>query len=58
MTKNEALQLARQLSSEHNPLTVVFDKDLNDFFISEGDCFFVTDTFYVRQPYEIIAIFK
>ena len=58
MTKNEALQIARQLSSEHNPLTVVFDKDLNDFFISEGDYFFVRDTFYERQPYEIVAIFK
>jgi hypothetical protein len=58
MTKKEALQLARQLSSEYNPLTVVFDRNLNDFFISEGDYFFLSDTFYERQPYEIIAVFK
>lgn len=58
MTKNEALKLARRLSSESKPLTVVFDKNLNDFFISEGDYFFVGEPFYERQPYEIIAVFK
>ena len=58
MTKKEALQLARQLSSEYNPLTVVFDRNLNDFFISEGDYFFLSEPFYERQPYEIIAVFK
>jgi hypothetical protein len=58
MTKTEAIKLARQLSSEYNPLSVVFDKDLNDFFISEGDVFFIGDDFYEKQSYEIIAVFK
>lgn len=58
MTKTEAIKLARQLSSEYNPLSVVFDKDLNDFFISEGDVFFIGNDFYEKQCYEIIAVFK
>lgn len=58
MTRAEAIKIARQLSSEENPLSVVFDKDRNDFFISEGGVFYIADDFYQKQSYEIVAIFK
>jgi hypothetical protein len=58
MTRVEAIKIARQLSSEENPLSVVFDKDRNDFFISEGGVFYIVDDFYQKQSYEIVAVFK
>ncbi len=58
MTRAEAIKIARQLSSEESPLSVVFDKDRNDFFISEGGAFYIDDDFYQKQSYEIVAVFK
>jgi len=58
MTRAEAIKIARQLSSKEKPLSVVFDKDRDDFFISNGDVFFIHDDFYQKQSYEIVAVFK
>jgi len=58
MTRTEAIKIARKLSTTSNPLSVIFDKDREDFFISESDIFFIDNDFYENQPYEIIAVFK
>jgi hypothetical protein len=58
MTRTEAIKIARQLSSINNPLSVIFDKARDDFFISEGDIFFVDNDFYEKQSFEIVAVFK
>ena len=57
MTRSEAIVLARQLSDDTRRLFVVFDKQLNDFFISEGEGFSLIDEFYETIPYDIIDAF-
>ena len=57
MTRSEAITLAKQLSDETRRLFVVFDKQLNDFFISEGEGFSLIDEFYETIPYDIIDTF-
>lgn len=58
MTRNEAIRIAKQLSGDEKSLSVVFDKQLNDYFISESEWFHSSDEFYGKPGYEIIGIFK
>jgi len=58
MTKSEAIQQAKEIAGSRKPLFVIFDKELNDFFISEGNNFSNTNDFYEASPYEIIEIFN
>jgi len=58
MTKTEAIQQAKEIAGSKTPLFVIFDKELNDFFISEVNNFSSTNDFYGTSPYEIIEIFK
>lgn len=58
MTRKEAIKQAKKLSNQNKPLFVVFDKELNDYFISEGQNFHIPDNFYETSPYTIIEIFN
>jgi len=58
MTKSEAIKQAKIIAGPQNPLFVILDKELNDFFISEGKNFYNTNDFYETSPYEIIGIFN
>jgi hypothetical protein len=58
MTRAEAIKQAKELSKQNRPLFVVFDKELKDYFISEGHHFPISDSFYETSPYEVIEIFK
>ena len=58
MTKAEAIKQARLIAGSHKRLFVIFDRDLNDFFISEGQDFYKHNAFYETSPYKIIKIFN
>lgn len=58
MTRAEAIKQAKELSKQNIPLLVIFDKELEDYFISEGQNFPMPDKFYETSPYEVIEIFK
>jgi hypothetical protein len=57
MNLTEAIKQAKKLSKQNKPLLVIFDKELNDYFISEAQNFPIPDNFYETSPYEIIEIF-
>lgn len=57
MTKSEAIKQAKIIAGPQNTLFVILDKELNDFFISEGKNFY-NNEFYETSPYEIIGIFN
>ena len=57
MKRTEAMELARKLSDGTRRLAVIFDKECNDFFVSEGDNFQLDDNFYKPSPYEVVATF-
>ena len=58
MTRTEAIKQAKELSRQNQSLVVVFDKELNDYFISERQSFPIPDSFYENSPYEIIEVFN
>ncbi len=58
MTKSEAIKQARIIAGPKHRLFVIFDKALNDFFISEGEDFYKYNNFYESSPYEIIETFN
>lgn len=58
MTRKEAIQIAKQLAGDEKQLSVVFDKQLNDYFISESDWSHNYDDFYQKPGYKLIGIFK
>lgn len=58
MTRNEAIKIAKQLSGDQKELAVVFDRQLNDYFISESEWFQQCNDFYSTSGYEIICLFK
>lgn len=58
MTKAEAIQQAKTLSTRYERLFVIFDKELNDFFISEGENFHKFNNFYETCNYEVIKVFE
>jgi hypothetical protein len=58
MTRSEALQQAKQLSEDGKKIAVVFDKEYQDFFITEGDVSFDVDDFYKPTPYEVVSVFS
>ena len=58
MTRAEAIKQAKKLSKQNKPIFVIFDKELKDYFISEGQNFPIPDNFYETSPYEVIEIFK
>jgi len=57
MTRSEAINQAKILSKLYKRLFVILDKDLNDFFITEGEDFYMSNDFYETCNYEIIKIF-
>ncbi len=58
MTRKEAIQIAKLLAGEDKKLSVVFDKQLKDYFISENDWSFHHSDFYQESNYKLIGIFK
>ena len=57
MERTEAMELARKLSDGTRRLAVIFDKEFDDFFVSEGDSFKLDENFYKPSPYEVVATF-
>lgn len=57
MTRDEAIRLANQLAATDKPLAVIFDKQLNDYFISENDGLYLKDGFYGDSVYELVGTF-
>ena len=57
MTRTEAIKQAEELARQNQSLVVVFDRELNDYFISERQNFPIPDSFYETSPYEIIEVF-
>ncbi len=57
MTRAEAIRQAKKLSEEGRQLAIVFDKEYQDFFITEGELAFINDDFYSTSPYEIVRIY-
>lgn len=58
MTRTEAIKQAKTLSRRYKRLFVIFDKELNDFFISEGESFHKSNNFYEPCNYEVIKVFE
>ncbi len=58
MTRSEALQQAKQLSEHGKKVVVLFDKEYQDFFITEGDVSFDVDDFYKPIPYEVVTVYS
>jgi len=58
MTRLEAIKQAKLLSKRYKRLFVILDKELNDFFISEGEGFHISNDFYGTCNYEIIEVFE
>jgi len=58
MTRADAIKQAKKLSKQNKQLFVIFDKELNDYFISEGQDFYISNDFYEASPYEIIEKFR
>lgn len=57
MTREEAIKIAKQLSHENKRMTVLFDKEFNDFFITEGEYFHTENDFYKSNPYKVVETF-
>jgi len=58
MTRSEAIKLATQLSGDERFFAVVFDKELNDYFISESDYFVDKNNLLEQAPYEVTMTFN
>ncbi len=58
MTRSEAIKQAKALSRQYKRLCVILDKELNDFFISEEESFYMPNDFYEACSYEIIKVFE
>lgn len=57
MTRNEAIEHAEKLSIRGKPLAVIFDKEYNNYFITESERFYVNENFYQESTYEVIGVY-
>ena len=58
MTRSEAIKLAAQLSGDDRFFAVVFDRDMNDYFISESDYFLEKNSVLERTPFKVARTFN
>lgn len=58
MRRDEAIAIAKKLSNDEKYLAVVFDRRLNDFFISESEYFRTDNLLFEQNEYEIVKVFN
>lgn len=57
MRREEAIQLAKQLATQNKQLSVLYDRQLKDYIVSESDWYLSENEFYAEPVYELIATF-